>query len=185
MFERTKAIAASVTLTCMVVAPTVAHHAAVGYLEVERRVAVKAQKSKLAWLEMVGLQPKIEEHDIDALIDMAADEYGIPRPLFHALAYVESKKDPTAKSPKGAIGIVQVMPANAKRCGLPHPGKLWDERLNTLCGAQILSEELSTYGGDVRKALESYNGGPRCVGKCRESIQYADKVLSITAERYL
>lgn len=98
--------------------------------------------------------------------------------LFSALVNIESASNPYAVSPVGALGLAQVMPANAKRCNLSHPGKLMIPESNLDCGAQILSEELKRYGGNLVEALQAYNGGPKCVYKCTESINYSRKVLA-------
>ena len=110
---------------------------------------------------------------------LAADSHGIDRRLFRALIKVESGWNPRALSHAGARGLAQIMPENHKRCGLGSPNQLWDAINNARCGAQILSEELQTYNGNVVKALQAYNGGPRCVGRCQESIQYSKKVLAL------
>jgi soluble lytic murein transglycosylase-like protein len=110
---------------------------------------------------------------------LAADRHGIDRRLFRALIKVESGWNPRALSHAGARGLAQIMPENHKRCGLSNPSQLWDAVNNVRCGAQILSEELQTYNGDIVKALQAYNGGPRCVGRCQESIQYSKKVLAL------
>lgn len=120
--------------------------------------------------------------DVDAAIDRAADRQGVPRNLLHALVQVESGKRIGVTSSKGAIGLSQVMPFNASRCGLPHSVYLRDPLLNLDCGAQILREELDAYGGNVVKALQSYNGGPKCIGKCRESLSYSSKVLALAGK---
>jgi soluble lytic murein transglycosylase-like protein len=114
---------------------------------------------------------------IDGLIDEAADRENIPREMLHALIHVESRKNPRAVSHVGARGLGQVMPFNTKRCGLRKPDELWDPIKNLRCSAQILREELNTYGGNTVKALQSYNGGPKCIGRCRESIAYSKNVL--------
>jgi soluble lytic murein transglycosylase-like protein len=91
---------------------------------------------------------------------------------------VESGKNPTAHSIKGAVGVMQVMPANAKRCGLPHAGRLWLEESNIDCGARIISEELKMYG-NLPDALRAYSGGPKAIkGKFVESEAYVVKVLA-------
>lgn len=178
-------------ITGMVVAGTVLlppglHYAAEGYLDAERYLTSAAYHYKIEALRYVGLQPVPSDKSIDDMIDAAADKHGIKRPLLHALAITESNKSPTAVSHKGAIGPLQVMPFNAKRCGLPHHGKLWDEATNIECGAQILSEELETYDRDIGKALRAYNGGDKCVkAKCSESEAYVVKVMSNVGKEVL
>lgn len=167
-------------LTCL---PATLHYAATGYLEVERYAAGTLNYAKLETLRFMGLQPIQSQQSIDDMIDAAADEHGVRRELLHAVVSVESRKNPTAVSNKGAIGLSQVMPANAKRCGLPHHGRLYLESENLRCGAQILSEELKTYG-NVPDALRAYNGGPKAIkGKFPESEQYVVKVMAELGRR--
>jgi soluble lytic murein transglycosylase-like protein len=113
---------------------------------------------------------------LEAEIDRAADAYGLRRAVLRALVRVESAFNPKALSPVGARGIAQIMPANAKRCGLPDSEKLWDATYNLRCGAQILREELDQHG-DLHKALTVYNCGRV---KCAEGQKYASKVISLS-----
>lgn len=112
-----------------------------------------------------------------------------------ALLEVESSGKQYAESPAGALGLMQVMPENLKRCGLSHSSQLFDEESNIRCGVQIISEELATYNNDAVKALYAYNGGPRavkviascgtenhrCLGDYTESVQHARKVVNLMA----
>lgn len=153
--------AVALGLTCL---PPALHYAAVGYLEAERYAMGAAYHAKLEALRYIGLQPIPSQQSIDDMIDAAADKYGIKRELLHAVAVQESKKDPTAYSPKSATGVLQIMPQNYKRCDLPHAGRLWLEEHNIDCGARILSEELKTFG-NVTHALAAYNWGSGNVTK--------------------
>jgi soluble lytic murein transglycosylase-like protein len=85
---------------------------------------------------------------------------------------VESSFKPSALSKKGARGLTQVMPFNAKRCGLK-PNQLWDPSLNLACGATILKQEIARVGS-IEKALRVYNCGKITCGK-----GYAKKVLQL------
>lgn len=109
-------------------------------------------------------------------IERAADEFGIQRNIFKALVKVESGGNPKAISHVGARGIAQIMPFNAKRCGLSSADKLWDAILNLRCGAQILSEEIEQHG-DVHAALTVYNCGKV---RCPAGKQYANKVIALS-----
>lgn len=134
------------------------------------------QSARYHVLRFWGVKAKPPPEVIDQAIDRAADRHGIPRGLFRALVHVESRKNPDAVSPVGARGLSQVMPFNAKRCGLPSARLLFDPIANARCGAQILAEDLKTYGGDLRKALASYNCGR---ADCKAGQQYAAKVLGL------
>jgi soluble lytic murein transglycosylase-like protein len=135
-------------------------------------------------LRFWGVSPEPPRDLIEQEVLLAADAHGIDRRLFRALIKVESGGNPKALSPVGAMGLAQIMPFNHTRCGLQSPRDLWDVVHNTRCGARILSEELETYDGDVVKALQAYNGGPRCVGRCQESIQYSKKIIALVNSPY-
>ena len=113
---------------------------------------------------------------LEAEVERAADAYGLSRKVLKALVRVESAYNPKAISPVGARGIAQIMPFNAKRCGLPDADHLWDPTYNLRCGARILREELDQHG-DLQRALTVYNCGRV---KCAEGQQYAKKVLALS-----
>ena len=113
---------------------------------------------------------------LESEVDRAADAYGLRRSILRALVRVESAYNPKAVSHVGARGVAQIMPANARRCGLPDANKLWDPTYNLRCGAQILREELDQHG-DLHKALTVYNCGKV---KCSEGQRYASKVISLS-----
>jgi len=112
---------------------------------------------------------------LKAEVERAADAYGLSRRVLQALVRVESAYNPTAVSKVGARGIAQIMPFNAKRCGLADADHLWDATANLRCGAKILREELDLHG-DLHRALTVYNCGRT---KCAEGQKYAKKVLAL------
>lgn len=101
--------------------------------------------------------------------------YDLPPGLLHALVKVESGYKPKAVSHVGARGLSQVMPFNAKRCGLDKDA-LWDAASNLRCGALILREELDRLG-NLTDALTVYNCGKV---NCSEGKLYARKVLALS-----
>ncbi len=113
---------------------------------------------------------------LEAEVERAADAYGLSRKVLKALVRVESAYNPKAVSPVGARGIAQIMPFNARRCGLPNADHLWDPTYNLRCGARILREELDQHG-DLQRALTVYNCGRV---KCAEGQKYAKKVLALS-----
>ena len=98
--------------------------------------------------------------------------------LLLALVQTESSFRVKAESSKGARGLTQIMPYNAKRCGL-HPDQLWDISLNLACGAQILREEIERLGS-IKDALSVYNCGKRL---CKQGQRYATKVLLLAKSK--
>jgi len=136
--------------------------------------------------DKLGLETKKEPLPEMGLVAMVEEEsllQGV-NPIYpRAILQIESGKRAYAISSAGAIGPLQIMPANYKRCKLAHPGKLFDERLNVKCGVQIWKEELLTYQGNPILAAKAYNGGPKCVrGGCSESEAYWVNMLKHVAK---
>ena len=120
---------------------------------------------------MIHRQLKGPENEatVREIAQKEARKHGINPDLVMALIHQESTGDELALSPKGAIGAMQVMAYNAKRCGMK-PAELIDKKKNIACGTQIFAEELRAASGDPVVALRRYNGGPKCAGGgCRES----------------
>jgi hypothetical protein len=86
---------------------------------------------------------------------------GVDPNLFVALVRQESQGNPNARSPAGAVGYTQLMPATARGLGVDpsNPAQ------NLLGGAMYLKQQLKAFGGDPRKALAAYNAGPGAVQK--------------------
>jgi len=90
-----------------------------------------------------------------------ARKYGLPERLFTELVRAESNFNPRAVSPKGAMGLCQLMPQTAKRFGVKDPFDP-DENLNA--GARYLRELYNRYR-DWKLALAAYNAGEGAVEK--------------------
>jgi soluble lytic murein transglycosylase-like protein len=97
---------------------------------------------------------------VDALIDRIASEVSISRQLLHAVIAVESGYDSRAVSPKGAQGLMQLMPATAQRFGVQDA---FDPEQNVRAGATYLRSLLHMFEGDARLALAAYNAGESAV----------------------
>jgi soluble lytic murein transglycosylase-like protein len=112
------------------------------------------------------------------LADAAADKYGLPRPLVRAVMAAESGFQQDAVSPKGAIGLMQLMPDTALLLGVdPH-----DPAQNVEAGVRYLHDLLLRYDYSLYRALAAYNAGPGAVDKYhwvppyRETIEYINRV---------
>ena len=112
------------------------------------------------------------------LADAAADRYGLPRALVRSVMAAESGFAPLAISPKGAIGLMQLMPGTAQVLGAdPH-----DPAQNVDAGTRYLRDLLEKYNYGLRHALAAYNAGPGAVDKYngvppyRETIDYISRI---------
>jgi soluble lytic murein transglycosylase-like protein len=91
-----------------------------------------------------------------AAVDYAAASANISPSLLAALVWQESRWNAQALSPKGAIGLAQLMPGTARDLGVDPS----DPVANLVGGARYLRQQLDQFGGDVEKALAAYNAGP-------------------------
>ena len=87
----------------------------------------------------------------------AATRQGVAPALIHAVIAVESAYRPRALSPRGAAGLMQLMPATAARYGVTD---VFDPAQNIAAGARHLRALLDRYGQDPARALAAYNAGP-------------------------
>jgi soluble lytic murein transglycosylase-like protein len=112
------------------------------------------------------------------LADAAADKYGLPRQLVRSVMAAESAFNPQAVSPKGAVGLMQLMPATAKTLSADP----YDPAQNVDAGARYLRDLLVQYDGHLWHALAAYNAGPGAVARYngvppyRETIDYVLRV---------
>ena len=94
--------------------------------------------------------------EIDSLISSAAKKTGIGATLLHAVMKQESGFKPCAVSEKGALGLMQLMPATADQFHVADP---FDPEQNVQAGAALLKQLLNRYKGDLRLTLAAYNAG--------------------------
>ena len=125
-----------------------------------------------------------ERGPYSALIAAAAKRHRVSVALLHALVQVESNFNPRAVSPKGALGLTQLMPATARRLGV---GDAFDPAANLDAGARYLRELLTEFKEDHHLALAAYNAGPGAVRRhggiprYAETQQYVPRVLEVAA----
>ncbi len=96
----------------------------------------------------------------DPYIERVARENGLSPDLIKAVALVESGLDPHAVSPKGAQGLMQLMPATARQYGVTD---VFNPLANLEAGAQHLRALLDEFDGDLKLALAAYNAGSGAV----------------------
>jgi hypothetical protein len=119
------------------------------------------------------------------MIAAAADRHALDRALLAAVAKIESNFNPFAVSPRGACGILQLIPATAKRFGVR---SVFDAEQNIEGGAAYLRWLLDRFEGRVDLALAGYNAGERAVERHHgippfaETQWYVLKVLDHAAK---
>lgn len=94
--------------------------------------------------------------EITELVRRIAREEDVNESLFLALVYQESRFNPCARSPAGAIGLAQLMPETARELGVDP----YDMEDNLSGGARYLKQQLQRFGGNPKLALAAYNAGP-------------------------
>lgn len=120
----------------------------------------------------------------DEIIERHARARGLRPDLVRAVIQVESAFDPYARSPKGALGLMQLMPTTADDLGVDDP---FDPEANIRGGTAYLRELIDRFGGNEELALAAYNAGPAAVERYgqaippyRETEDYVRKVKART-----
>jgi soluble lytic murein transglycosylase-like protein len=103
----------------------------------------------------------------DDLISLHAREQSVRPDLVRAVMQVESAFNPNARSPKGAMGLMQLMPATARQFGVKNP---FNPSENVRAGVAYLRELLDRYQNNEELALAAYNAGPGAVDKHGQTV---------------
>ena len=153
-----------------------------------RAVAVPTVPPKLlAYFEFSPSYKQVKHH-----MREASRAHNVDYELLQALIATESGFDASAVSPKGAVGLMQVMPATAQRYGVsgdtrnPVEKKLTDPRTNIGAGTRYLSYLLGLFPGNLELALAAYNAGEGAVQRAgnrvpnyRETQNYVKTVMQL------
>lgn len=106
--------------------------------------------------------PTSGDPELDRIIFEAGQKEGVDPRFIHAVIWQESKYKVEARSHAGAQGLMQLMPATAKRFGCEHPD---DPAENIAAGTKYLSWLLKRFAGNVELVLAGYNAGEGSVDK--------------------
>jgi soluble lytic murein transglycosylase-like protein len=106
--------------------------------------------------------PEYPAANIDEAVDRIAAEHFLPPLLIHSVIKVESNYNPLAVSPKGALGLMQLIPSTARRFGV---GNVFNPVDNIQGGARYLRYLLNLYDGNYPLALAAYNAGEAAVAR--------------------
>ena len=132
-------------------------------------------------VQVVVESPPVPARPFAEIIDAVSVRYDVPPALVYALIEVESAYRPAARSPKGAMGLMQLMPSTAKQYGIAD--RAFDPTANIEAGTRHLKSLLDRY--DMVSALAAYNAGEGPVRKFGgmppypETRRYVAKVLEL------
>ena len=118
--------------------------------------------------------PQLRKYE--SMLRAASGEFAVELALLKAVAAAESGFDPDAVSPKGAVGLMQVMPATAARYGVAGDGKrsietkLRDPQTNIRLGARYLADLHRLYPKQPHLVLASYNAGEGAVRQYKDTV---------------
>lgn len=127
--------------------------------------------------------PTSGDQDLDRIIFQVGENQGVDPRFIHAVIWQESKYEAHARSHAGAQGLMQLMPATAKRFGCEHPD---DPVENITAGTKYLSWLLKRFSGNVELALAGYNAGEGSVDKYEGIPPYNEtqNYVKIITDRY-
>jgi len=147
------------------------------------RLLVLSPQDRTASGDRYDFQLLAKATQYDAIIEHEAVSSALEPNLLRAVIVVESGFNSHAVSKRGAVGLMQLMPATASRYGVSNP---YDAKQNVHGGARYLKFLIDRFGHDVRLALAAYNAGEEAVDRnggqippFSETMAYVPRVLKI------
>jgi len=128
----------------------------------------------------------VSSAELDSIIQTTAQRHNVDPNLVRAVIKVESNFNPRAVSPKGAMGLMQLMPATARNLSVSDP---FDPEQNVNAGVRHLRELLDSYQGDVSLSLAAYNAGSGAVARSKgvppysETRQYVKRITTLYGDK--
>ena len=154
------------------------------------RTAPMAEGSVIAAVAAINASPTYQA--VQGSLSAASQTHGVDVELLKAVVVTESAFNTRAVSPKGAVGLMQIMPTTAQRYGVQADrgatvsAKLTDPELNIQTGTRYLADLLRLFGGQTELALAAYNAGEGAVARAgnripnyKETQFYVQKVMGI------
>jgi soluble lytic murein transglycosylase-like protein len=142
-----------------------------GYVDVPTGEIIALQHDDMPVMPAAPISPSVSRQGLQELVNAASDRHQVDADLVASVIRAESNFNPRALSPKGAQGLMQLMPGTASRLGVDDP---FHPEANIDGGTRYLRELLLQYNGDVVKALAAYNAGPKRVEQYRGVPPYRE-----------
>jgi soluble lytic murein transglycosylase-like protein len=151
-----------------------------GFVDVPTEEIVSVDRQEIPLPPPPPSAPAATREDVDRLVNSASDQHKVDPDLIRSVIKAESGFNPRAVSPKGAQGLMQLMPSTASKLGVKDafaPGE------NIEGGTRYLRDLLVLYNNDMAKALAAYNAGPQRVAQYngvppyRETHAYVARVI--------
>ncbi len=145
--------------------------------EAEEAIPQPAAPAAPAAIPAVSIAPSL-----DQVIRTTSAKYGLDPDFIRSIIHTESAGNARAVSPKGAAGLMQLMPGTAKTLGVGNP---FDPAANVEGGTAYIRQLLDHYDHDVVRALAAYNAGPGKVASYgglppyRETYAYVTRVITL------
>lgn len=147
--------------------------------------SLSQKENSFDWTDTLGVLRRVHRVNVttyDKVIAEAAKYYSLPPQLVKAVVAVESSFEPTAVSPAGAQGLMQLMPKTAEAMQV---ADVFNPRANVFGGTRYLRLMANDFGGDIQKTVAAYNAGPGAVKRYKgipnypETQKYVKRVLKL------
>jgi len=154
------------------------------------RVQVNGGSAEIAFADVVAIEPEeifvaaprlpLAQAPYSQLIQAAAEKYAVDADLIFSVIAAESNFNPRAVSRRGARGLMQLLPATAKRLDVKD---IFDPAQNIDAGTRYLRNLMELYRGDLVLALAAYNAGPGAVERYGRVPPYNETISYVRAIR--
>jgi soluble lytic murein transglycosylase-like protein len=136
-----------------------------------RRVVIPERVIQARIVKAGSWKPAATGSRVDEIVNEVSREQGVDPLIVHAVIQVESSYDRFALSPKGAQGLMQLIPGTARRFGVKNS---WDSRQNIEGGVKYLRFLMDRYPNDLRLVFAGYNAGEEAVARYGGIPPYAE-----------